>query len=253
MLQNFFSNIRWQDWVDIFMLTVIIYRLLLMLKGTRTVQILIGFLFVSLSFYAAEYFQIKGVTWVLTNLFNSLVVVIIVLFQSDFRNALAQVGTQKFFRDYSFRKSLYFIEELYKTCEHFSKNGTGALVVLEQDMGLGAYSTNATEINAKFSPQLLVAIFNTHAPLHDGAVIIDGSQQIAYAGCILPLSANINLAEKYGTRHRAALGLSEESDAIVLIVSEETGVISMAVNGKMYEENENFSVKKKLNELLNKS
>jgi diadenylate cyclase len=253
MLQNFLYDIKWQDWVDIFILSVIIYRLLLMLKGTRTVQILIGFLIVALFFYAAEYFQIKGVTWVLTNLFNSIVVVIIVLFQSDFRNALAQMGTPKFFKDYSLRKSIYFIEELYKACEHFSKNGIGALIVLEQDMGLGAYSSNATHINAKFSPQLLVAIFNTHAPLHDGAVIIDQEQHIAFAGCILPLSANINLAEQYGTRHRAALGLSEESDAIILIVSEETGVISMAIKGEMHEENENFSVKKKLNELLKKS
>ena len=221
-----------------------------MLKGTRTVQIIIGFLIVSLFFYGAELFKLEGVTWVLTTLFNSIVIVIIVLFQSDFRNALAGMGTRTFFLDYKRGKSVDFIDKLYTACSHFSTTGIGALIVLEREMGLAAYSNSATRINAEFSPQLLVTLFNTRAPLHDGAVIIDKNQMIAYAGCILPLSANLELSERLGTRHRAAIGLSEESDAVILVVSEETGMISYVSKGKIYEETGSFSVKDKLNELF---
>ncbi len=247
------QNIRWQDGVDIAIIGYIIYRLLLMLKGTRTVQIIIGFMIVSLFFYLAEFFKLAGVTWVLTTLFNSIVIVIIVLFQSDFRNALARMGTRTLFFDYKKGKSADFIENLYTVCDHLSRTGTGALIVLERDMGLRTYYNNATQLNAEFSPQLLVTLFNTHAPLHDGAVIIDKNQSIAYASCILPLSSRIGLSEDLGTRHRAAIGLSEESDAVVLVVSEETGAISFVWKGQMRSESESFSVKEKLTELFVKS
>ena len=252
MIADWISSlrIRWMDLVDITILAIIIYRLLLMLKGTRTVQIIIGFLIVSLVFLGAGYFKLAGVTWVLTNLFNSFVIVIIVLFQSDFRNALARMGTRTFFLDYKKSKSFDFIDNLYKACRHLSKTGTGALIVLEREMGLRAYYHNATKINAEFSPQLLVTLFNTHAPLHDGAVIIDKNQMIAVAGSILPLSTNLGLSGGMGTRHRAAIGLSEESDAIILVVSEETGIISFVWKGELHKETQSFSVKEKLTNLL---
>lgn len=252
MIPDLFSSlqIRWMDVVDIAILSIIIYRLILMLKGTRTVQIIIGFLIVSIVFLGAGYFHLAGVSWVLRNLFNSLVVVIIVLFQADFRNALARMGTQTLFFDYKKGKSSEFVEQLYKACSHMSKTGMGALVVLEREMGLRAYHKHATKINAEFSPQLLVTLFNAHAPLHDGAVIIDKNQMIAVAGSILPLSANLSLSDRMGTRHRAAIGLSEETDAIVLIVSEETGIVSFVWKGELHEEGESFSIKDKLIELL---
>lgn len=243
-------DIKWQDGVDIAILAIIIYRLVLMLKGTRTVQIITGFLIVALFFWGASYLKLAGVTWVLTNLFNSIVVVIIVLFQADFRNALARMGTRTFFFDYKKNRSFDFIDKLYSACSHLSKTKTGALIVLEREMGLRAYHNNVTKIDASLSPQLLVTLFNTHTPLHDGAVIIDKNQRIACAGSILPLSANLGLSERFGTRHRAAVGLSEESDAIVLIVSEESGMVSIAWKGELHEETESCSVKEKLTALL---
>ncbi|PCI24988.1 MAG: TIGR00159 family protein [SAR324 cluster bacterium] len=241
----FLNNLRWQELVDIAILSLIIYKIILMLQGTRTVQIMIGFLFVGGTSYLADFLGLAGVSWVLTNIFNSIVIVIIVLFQSDFRNALAQVGTKPFFRDSKQDKSISTVEKIYKLCEHFSQVRVGALIVLEREVGLRDYYTGATRLNAEFSPQLLVALFNPQAPLHDGAVVINKSMQVGYAGCILPLSSHHDFSKNLGTRHRAALGLSEETDAVVIVVSEETGEISMAHNGELYRKNNGTSVKNK--------
>jgi len=252
-LSILFDKLRWQDLVDVVILSVIIYKFILMLQGTRTVQIMIGFLFVTISFYLADFLEFEGVYWVLNNVFNSIVVVIIVLFQSDFRNALAQVGTKTGFSDLRSQKTGDYLDKIFQVCSHFSEVGIGALIVLEKEMGLGQYSRGATQINAELSPQLLVAIFNTHAPLHDGAVIINKDKLIAYAGCILPLSTTIDLSKNYGTRHRAALGLCEETDAVVLVVSEETGTISLAHNGVLFHHSAERSIQGKLNELFSTS
>lgn len=247
------DKFRWQDLVDILILSVIIYKFILMLQGTRTVQIMIGFLFVSISFYLADFLEFEGVYWVLNNVFASIVLVIIVLFQADFRNALAQVGTRTGFSDHRNQKPSGYIDQIFKVCTHFSEVGIGALIVLEKEMGLGQYSRGATQMNAELSPQLLVAIFNVHSPLHDGAVIINKDKQVACAGCILPLSTTIDLSKNYGTRHRAALGLCEETDAVVLVVSEETGVISLAHNGVLFHHTKECSIEKKLADLFTSS
>lgn len=249
-LLDLFLSIRWQDMIDITILTFIIYSLLRMLKGTRTIQILIGFLLVVSFYYISGFLELTGVSWVLNNLFNAIVVVVVILFQSDFRNALAQVGTRPFFRDSRFNQSSGFIDKLFTTCEHLSKTRTGALIVLERDIGLANYYQNAVRIFAEFSPQLMVTIFNTQTPLHDGAVLINKGQQVAFAGCILPLSPNIDFSKTLGTRHRAALGLSEESDAIILVVSEETGIISLAHHGELIRPSNPQFIKEHLQKLL---
>jgi len=226
---------RWQDLLDIALLTLIGYRIILLVQGSRTVQIAIGLLIVAVAYYFSGLFGLVGLNWVLNNLFSSIIVVIIVLFQKDIRNAMAQVATKSFIgRGTNPARARDMLDRIYEVCEHLSKSRTGALIILEKNMGLGEFYTSATELNATFSDRLLVTIFNTHGPLHDGAVVINRDFQITHAGCILPLSAKIDFSKDLGTRHRAALGLSEDSDALVLVVSEETGQISLAHFGNLY-------------------
>jgi len=250
---DFLVNFRWQDIIDIAILTVIIYRILLMLRGTRTIQIISGFLLVAIFFYFADIFNLIGSTWVLRNIFNSIVIVFIVLFQSDIKMALAQMGATTVFHDSHLGESSNILESIYTVCEHFSNQRIGALIVLENEMGLGDYYSGSTKLSAQFSRQLLVSIFNPHSPLHDGAVVISRDGLIAYAGCILPLSKEIDITKNLGTRHRAALGLSEESDAVILTVSEETGEISMAHNSELITQSANYQVKSKLKDVFAKS
>lgn len=235
MITSFISSLRWQDILDILILAIIMYRVILLVQGTRTIQILTGFSLVALMYYASNYLNLQGVSWIFTSIFNSLVVVIIVLFQADFRNALAQVGRTSLFRDKHKKPSTQLNQVIIDVCLHFSQTRTGALIVFEREVGLKNYTSSGTEVDALITPQLLVAIFNTHAPLHDGAVIIDRHGRLRYAGCILPLTSRLDLAQKIGTRHRAAIGLSEETDAVILVVSEETGKISLVTNGEILE------------------
>lgn len=247
-------NVRWQDGLDIAILALVIYRILLMLRGTRTIQIISGFFLVAVFFYFANLFDLIGSTWVLRNIFNSIVIVFIVLFQSDIKNALAQMGASTIFHDTHLGKSANILDSVYSVCEHFSKHRIGALIVLENEMGLGDYYSGATKLDAKYSRQLLVSIFNPYAPLHDGAVVIDRKGLIAYAGCILPLSKNFDISKKnQGTRHRAALGLSEESDAVILTVSEETGEISLAHNGLLITESREYQIQTQIKEIFAKT
>lgn len=250
---DFLLNVRWQDYLDIAILTLVIYRVLLMVRGTRTIQIISGFLLVAVFFYFANLFDLIGSTWVLRNIFNSIVIVFIVLFQSDIKNALAQMGASTIFHDSHLGKSSNILDSIYSVCEHFSKQRIGALIVLENEMGLGDYYTGATKLEAAFSRQLLVSIFNPYAPLHDGAVVISREGLIAYAGCILPLSKEIDISKNQGTRHRAALGLSEESDAVILTVSEETGQISVAYSGELITNDANYQVKDRVREIFAKT
>jgi diadenylate cyclase len=247
---DFIYHIRWQDYLDIAILSLIIYRILLMLRGTRTIQILAGFLVVAIFYYFAGILNLLGSTWVLNNIFNSIVIVFIVLFQADIRNALAQMGTRTLFHDRSLSQSPDVLDSIYSVCQHLSKSRIGALIVMENATGLRNYYTGATKINAEFSRQLLVTIFDPHTPLHDGAVVISRDKRIAYAGCILPLSKEIDFAKNKGTRHRAALGLSEESDAVILVVSEETGEISLAYNGELLLSSSGYPLSEKLKEIF---
>lgn len=161
---DFLNNIRWQDYIDIIILAIIIYRILLMLRGTRTIQILGGFLVVAIFFYFAELFNLIGSTWVLRNIMSSIVIVFIVLFQSDIKNALAQMGTTTLFHDAHLGKSSNILESIYSVCEHFSNKRIGALIVLENEMGLGDYYSGATKLNAEFSRQLLVSFLTQILP-----------------------------------------------------------------------------------------
>ncbi|MGK0289239.1 MAG: diadenylate cyclase [bacterium] len=250
MIQEFFLNFYWHDFIDIFILTVILYRLILMIQGTRTIQMVLGMTIVIASYLLSGYLKLGGVNWLLTNLFNSFVVVIIVIFQTDFRNALAQMGTKTFFQKQNNQASNSLINKVVDVCELLSQSKTGVLIVFEKDVGLRNYANSGTRLDAELSPPLLASIFDKHVPLHDGAVIVDRQSRIHAAGCILPLTARLDISQKFGTRHRAALGITEVTDAVVVVVSEETGRITLVYKGEYFVNQIGFSIQDKLKELL---
>ena len=232
-----FISVLWFEYliniVDILLVAYIFYRIILLVKGTRAVKILIGILILLfVTFLAREVFHLRTLSWLLENFWLAAVVIIAVVFQPEIRSALAQLGSQHWTKMFRMREAT-FINEVVEAIKVLSSRKEGALIVIEKEIGLRDYLETGTKINAIVSEEIIISIFNKESPLHDGAVIIhDGT--IVAAGCVLPLSTGENkLTKSFGTRHSAGLGLSEETDAIVIIVSEESGKISIALNGKM--------------------
>lgn len=224
-----FQNIRWQDVVDILVVAFIIYQVFLLIKGTRAVQILIGLAVILLAFLVARKVELLTLNWILSNFLSSIILVIIILFKTEIRRVLAQVGRSPFVRTTA--ETLETIEEVIKAVIYLSSHLIGGLIILERQTGLNDYIRTCTLLEAQVSWELLVSIFHAQSPIHDGAVIIQNTKIMA-AGCYLPLTRNTKVSKSYGSRHRAALGLSDEADAAVIVVSEETGRISVAINGR---------------------
>jgi uncharacterized protein (TIGR00159 family) len=244
-----FLNIRWQDVIDILVVAYIIYQVFIFIKGTRAVQILIGLAVIFVAFLIARKVELLTVNWLLSNFLSSVILVIIILFKTEIRRVLAQVGRSPFVRTPA--ETLQTIEEVIKACVYLSSRLTGALIVLERQTGLMDYAKTGTTIDARVSWELLVSIFHAQSPVHDGAVIIQNSKLTA-AGCYFPLSRSTKLSKSYGSRHRAALGLSEEADAAVVVVSEETGRISVAINGRFTRGLDSTTLKRVLQTLFEK-
>jgi diadenylate cyclase len=230
-------NILWSQYlvniIDILIVTYIIYRIILLLKGTRAVQILIGILILLIiTFFAHDIFNFRTLSWMLENFWLAAVVIIAVVFQPEIRYALVQLGSQHWTKLISMPEPSY-INEVIEAIKEISDRKEGALIVFEKDVGLKEYIETGTMVNATISRDLIVSLFNKESPLHDGAVIIRDGRLVA-AGCVLPLSSSESkLSKTFGTRHSAGLGLSEITDAIVIIVSEETTKVSAAVSGKI--------------------
>ena len=235
MLSAFFENfhISWREILDIALVTYVFYRALLLIHGTRAVSVLHGFLLILIVYYLSGVFGLDTLHWLLTNFLSSIFLVIIILFQADIRKALSTVGAGGFFRR---RPREAMSEEVLDECvlavTGMARSKTGALIVFERRVPLGDYIQKGVELSAKLTKELLCTIFFPDTPLHDGAVIVRGSR-VAAAGCFLPLSDDMNLARELGTRHRAALGVSTVSDSVTIVVSEETGAISLARDGKL--------------------
>ena len=245
-----FQNVGWPDVVDILLLTIIFYRLFTLVQETRTMPILVGFCLVLAVYLLTRILQLEAIGLLLDNLANSLVLVLVILFQSEIRNALAQFGLITFFTGGNqFKKGM--IDEVIQGAKTMARENVGALVVFERDVGLRNYIEKGTAIDAVCSKELLMSIFRSTSPLHDGAVIIDRNGRLAAAGCLLPISTNVNVSPILGTRHRAAIGLTEESDALVLVVSEERSEISLSHKGELYRESSNPNIKKLLFDLMN--
>ena len=238
----------WRDSIDIFLVTIGIYWLLLLIRGTRAIQILVGLIVLIGLSLASEVFQLPTVRLILQNFLGSAVLIIIVLFQNDIRRALAQVG-RGFFPAVSAQQESQMLEEIVRAAQSLVQKRVGALIVLERESALTDQIEAGRVIDSVMSADLLVALFLPVSPLHDGAVVVrDG--RVASAGCILPLAQRDNLPEGIGTRHRAAVGITEETDAVVVVVSEETAGISVVMAGEMVRELDAPRLRVMLHEIL---
>jgi diadenylate cyclase len=220
--------------LDILIVYFVVYRALLLIKGTRAAQMLIALVFVAAGFYAAKFFDLSTLSWLLDNLISYSIIFFIVIFQSDIRRGLTRVGQNLFSVGYRGEQSSV-IEEVVKAAERLARLHQGALIVLEREADLTDYFTDAgVEVDGKVTEELLVSLFlvDPENKLHDGAVIIR-NLRIAQAGALLPLSANGKLDKALGTRHRAALGISEDTDAVVVVISEERGLTSLCFGGNI--------------------
>lgn len=226
-------SVSWWDLVDILVVSLVLYEVLKLIRGTRAVQMAIGGgLFVVL-FYGSRFSRLETVNWLVRNAAAYVPFALIVLFQSDIRRALAHLGRASFFR-YLAKSAAAAdaIEELVVAAKMLSAQRTGAIIAVEREIGLRNYIENGIPLDAVLSYDLLVSIFQTSSPLHDGAVILQ-DERVAAAACFLPLTVNPQLSKELGSRHRAAIGLTEENDSVAVVVSEETGRISLVSEGQI--------------------
>ncbi len=225
--------VNWWDVADILIVSILIYEGLKLIRGTRAAQMVIGSALVLLLLYASRRFPLQTVNWMIRNVFVYAGFAAIVLFQSDIRRALSHLGRAPFFRYFAgSRQADETIEEVLTAADLLAKARTGALIVLEREIGLRNYVESGIHLDAAVSYDLLTTIFQPGAPMHDGAAIIQ-EDRIAAAACFLPLTVSPTFDRDLGTRHRAAIGVTEESDAIAVVVSEERGEVSVAFDGKI--------------------
>ena len=231
---EFFSvpHLTWTAMLDIVVVAVIIYQLLVFIKGTRAVQMALGLALIVVFFYFSRWIALETVSWMVTNILPYFVFVIIVIFQHEIRRALVRFGQAPLFGGFSTINRNEFYDEIVLAVRTLTTNQTGALIVIERDIGLKTYIESGIALDAALSYDLLVSIFNPSVPLHDGAVIIQ-NRRIAAGACFLPLTVKPRLSKELGTRHRAAIGVTEETDAVAIVVSEETGAISFAHDGEI--------------------
>ncbi len=225
--------ITWWDILDILIVSIVIYELLKLIRGTRAVQLGIGIASIVVLFYFSRYFQLETLNWLIRNIIGYVVFAAIVLLQADIRRALVHLGRARIFRRFDRKVSDdEAVEELVVATTNLASKKIGAIIVIERSIGLRNYIESGITLDAKLTYDLLVSIFQRTAPLHDGAVIIQGDR-VAAAACFLPLTVNPRLNRELGSRHRAAIGVTEENDAIAIVVSEETGRISLVEDGDL--------------------
>lgn len=221
-----------RDLVDILIVAFLAYRLLLLLRGTRGAQMTLG-LVVLLGCYAmTRFYRLRTLEWLFTNLFTYVVFAIIVLYQNEIRRGLARIGGSSLFGMSRRRSGQEVFDEIILAATTLASKKIGALIVVERNIGLKNYTESGIALDAVATYDLLVTIFSPNTPLHDGAVILQRNRILA-AGCFLPLTLDPYLSKELGTRHRAAIGITEETDAVAIVVSEETGTISAAIEGKI--------------------
>jgi len=225
------ANFRIQDAVDIVVIAFLVYHIIDLIRGTRAAQMLIGLTVVFVTYLSSQYFDLYTLNWILDNFLSSFLLVIVIIFQNDIRRALTQVGAGSLFG--SDRKMEHQeLEEVIRSTVALAGKRIGALIVFEREVGLNEYIEVGTRLDAGVSRELLLSIFMPTSPIHDGALIVRKGR-ITAAGCFLPLTTNPSVSKTLGTRHRAAIGLTEETDAIVVVVSEEEGSISLVREGRI--------------------
>lgn len=216
--------------IDISILAFIIYQVLKLISGTRAAQMLIGLVLVFAVYLMSNIFPLTSLNWMMSKFYSSFIILLIILFQDDIRHVLRRIGKRPFMPAGENISSSFAIDEIVRAAQALARKRVGALVVFERNIVLNRYVDVGMQVDAKISKELLVSLFQVTSPLHDGAVIIQ-SGRVSAAGCFLPLTQKENLDPKLGTRHRAAIGISQETDAIVVVVSEEIGAISLVMDG----------------------
>lgn len=229
---DLFAQLRWQDALDIGIVAFAVYWLIRMIRGTRAMQMIIGLVVILLAYVASQMLGLFTLNWMLDNFLGSILVVIIVIFQSDIRRALTQVGRTPLFGVADRIERGQAMEEITKAVVSLAGKRVGALIVLEREVGLNNYIEVGTALDARVSRELVESVFLPHSPIHDGALVIQKGRAAA-ARCFLPLSVDMDLSKELGTRHRAAVGLTEETDAVAIVVSEEQGKISFVVDSRV--------------------
>lgn len=255
------SGIRWADIVEIIILSFLLYHILVWIKNTRAWSLLKGILVIAAFVLLAAYFEMNTILWIVNNMFSVAVTAIIVILQPELRKAVEELGRKNLISSIvpfelgknpgEGRFSDKTINEIAKACAEMGKVKTGALIVVQQDQPLDEYERTGIDVDGIVTSQLLINIFEHNTPLHDGAVIVRGNR-ITAATCYLPLSDNMTLSKDLGTRHRAGVGISEVTDSLTVIVSEETGKISVAFEGKLERGLSGEELKEKLKTIQNK-
>ena len=246
------AHYRWfNDTVDIALVYYLFYRLLLIIKGTRAFQMLIGIGLLVLVLVASQALEFHALNWIIFSFWSQIVLAVVILFQPEIRRTLARVGERRLFKSLSSVESSKFIEETVKAAVSMANKRIGALIVFERDSDLSTIVEMGTDLDAKVTKEILISIFLPYSPIHDGAAIIRDGRIVA-AGCFLPLTLSSNLSKALGTRHRAAVGLTEESDAVVLVVSEETGEIAVVRDGMIEHNADASALRVMLSELFTK-
>ncbi|WP_240418364.1 diadenylate cyclase CdaA [Paenibacillus periandrae] len=253
---DYITAINIKDIIDILIVSYVIYKLILLVRGTRAIQLLKGIFVVVVTWALSTWFKLSTLQWMMNQMFTFGVLAVIIIFQPELRRALEQLGRGALFSrtptetDNELNKR---VGEVIKAVDYLARRKIGAIIVFERETGLNDYIESGIAIESHISSELLINIFIPNTPLHDGAVLVRNNRLMA-AGCYLPLSENPFISKELGTRHRAAIGMSEVSDAVCVIVSEETGQISLALNGHIIRDiKEEALLSKLFEELKNKN
>ena len=241
---------HWKPLTEVLILWFIIYRIMLFFAGTRALQVLRGITILLFAFFLFQKLDLQVLDWLLKKLFGISVIAVLIIFQAEIRQGLAQLGKREIFK-YNLKDEEIdiIVKQIVRACENLTKNKLGALIAIERNDSLASYIQNGEVIDSRVSADLMQAIFTPNNPLHDGGLIIQQGR-IAAAGCIFPLTTNQELSRIFGTRHRAALSLSEETDALLIIVSEERRDTSLIYRKKFYKDLGSLDLELKIKELI---
>jgi uncharacterized protein (TIGR00159 family) len=244
-------QIRWQDLLDIGIITFLVYRALQIVRGSRAMQMIIGLAVILVAYVSSRILGLFTLNWILDNFLSSIILVIIVIFQSDIRRALTQVGSTPLFAalERSQQRHEDVVEEVAQAALSLAGKRVGALVVFQRDVGLSEFMEIGTRLDAWVSRELLESVFQPHSPIHDGALVIQ-KNRVTAVRCLLPLSSNPHLRKSWGTRHRAALGVTEETDAVAVVVSEQEGTVALVVGGNVTENIDGIRLRSALRDLI---
>jgi diadenylate cyclase len=244
------GQLRWQDGVDLGIITFLIYRLLQILRGSRAMQMVTGLAMIMAAFVLSRALGLLTLNWVLDNFLGSIILVIVVIFQSDIRRALTRVGTAPLFSaERMVQRRDDIIEDVVQAAMALAEKRFGGLIVLQREVGLNEYMEIGTRLDARVSRELMESVIEPHSLIHDGALVIQRGRVTAVR-CLLPLSTNPNLRKSWGTRHRAAIGVTEETDAVAIVISEQEGTVALIVGGNVTENIDGTRLRNALRDLV---